>query len=142
MLTAEYVSRQSFGRLLLGRPTDRLLLLASLLGIALSWTLVRSHVAAGAPLAEIYHGQRLLASYLLPQKGQPAVHFMAEGDIGRSEIILDEDGARIASSPCLSQRCVLSGPHRHAGDLIACVPNHILVSIRGSDDHRFDAVVE
>jgi len=65
-----------------------------------------------------------------------------EGDLGPSEIIIDEHGARIAASPCSSQRCVLSGAHTHAGDIIACVPNRILITLRGSDRTAFDAIVE
>jgi len=37
---------------------------------------------------------------------------------------------------------MLSGSHQHAGDMVACVPNRVLVALRGSGASAFDAVVE
>ncbi len=125
-----------------GRPADYALLLICLLGIGISWFWIQRSIAAGPPMAEIYHGERLLATYPIPVEGEPAVHFTAHGDLGAAEIVIDASGARMQTAPCSSQRCVLSGPHRHAGDLIACVPNRILISIRGSRQRGFDAIVE
>ncbi len=133
---------QSLTQLLKGRWMDRGLLLLALLTIGLTWIVIQQSIAAGPPVAEIYHGDTMLASYRLPESGQPPIYFEAEGDLGLSEIIMDADGVRMAASPCSSQRCVLSGTHHHAGDLIACVPNKILIIIRGSRDDRYDAVVE
>jgi len=128
--------------LLKGTLTDRILLLISLLAIAVSWFVVQSVVASGPAVAEVYHGKVLLATYPLPLAGEPAKSFMIEGELGTSEILLDEHGVRMLSSPCSAQRCVYSGAHRHAGDIIACVPNRILITIRGSAESRFDAIVE
>lgn len=125
-----------------GRPADYLLLLLALVGIGVAWLYIRDVVTAGPPIAEIYHGDKLLASYRIPAQGEPAVHFVAAGDLGPAEIVIDASGARMQTAPCSSQRCVLAGAHSHAGDLIACVPNRILISIRGSRAQGFDAVVE
>ena len=125
-----------------GTWADRLLLLLSLTLIAAAWLFIRSAEANGPAVAEIYRGDMLLATYPLPEPGQPAIHFQAEGEIGPTEIRIDHEGARIAAAPCAGQRCVRSGAHRHAGDFIACVPNRMLVAIRGSDASRLDAVVE
>jgi len=125
-----------------GTWADRLLLLLALALIAAVWLSVRLAEANGPAVAEIYRGDMLLATYPLPEPGEPAVHFQTEGEIGPTEIVLDHEGARIAAAPCSGQRCVRSGTHRHAGDFIACVPNRILVAIRGSDASRLDAVVE
>ena len=125
-----------------GSWADRLLLLVALLCIASSWFIIQAKIAAGPAMAEIYHGDRLLATYPLPQQGEPAIQLQIEGELGLSDIVIDEQGARIASSPCTSQRCVLSGSHKHAGDIIACVPNKILITLRGSSETRFDAIVE
>lgn len=102
-------------------------------------------IGSGPPMVSIYHDDTLLAVYPLPENGK-AIHFQAGGEIGVSEILINAHGARFTSSPCTSQRCVLSGVHRHAGDIIACVPNRILVSIRGqtAKDHApmLDALAE
>jgi len=141
-LTAASPPCQSLRNTLQGTWTDRILLLACLLCIALSWFVIHTRIAAGPAMAEIYHGNTLMATYPLPEKGQAPIHFQLEGDLGPSEVVLDEQGVRISSSPCSSQRCVLSGSHKHAGDVIACVPNRILITLRGSTESRFDAIVE
>jgi len=125
-----------------GTRTDRLLLLAGIALITAAWLLIQSFMASGPAVVEIYHGKTLLATYPLPAPGQPAIHFKAKGQLGISNILINQDGARMTASPCRTKQCVLSGAHRHVGDMIACVPNRILVTIRGSAEGRFDAVVE
>lgn len=128
--------------LLKGSLTDRLILLASLAGIITAWFVVQSVVASGPAVAEIYHGKTLLATYPLPQAGEAPKAVQVDGQLGVAEILLDEHGVRMLSSPCSAQRCVYSGAHRHAGDIIACVPNRILITIRGRSEAGFDAIVE
>jgi len=128
--------------LLKGSKADRLVLLVSLLAIVCSWFVIQSRISAGPAVAEIYHGQVLLATYPLPQHGEAEQRFQIKGELGDSEVVLDQDGVRIEASPCTTQHCVHSGAHRHAGDIIACVPNRILISIRGKSASEFDAIVE
>ncbi|MFQ5345365.1 MAG: NusG domain II-containing protein [Mariprofundus sp.] len=128
--------------ILKGTWTDRLLLLVSLLAIVAVWMAIRANISSGPPMADIYHADILVATYPLPHRGEAAIHLQVEGELGLSDIVIDEQGARIVSSPCASQRCVLSGSHRHAGDMVACVPNRILIALRGHDVSAFDAVVE
>jgi len=125
-----------------GTWVDRVLLLLALGAIVTLWFVIQARIAAGPAMADIYHGDTLIATYPLPQQGEKPIHLQVEGELGLSDIVIDQQGARIASSPCTSQRCVLSGPHRHAGDLIACVPNRILVTLHGHDESAFDAIVE
>lgn len=141
-LTKPLLPRQEMAAALKGTWTDRLLLLAALIAIVASWFLIRAGMAGGPAVAEIYRGEMLLATYPLPRQGEPAIHFRTEGELGPTEITLDHEGARITTSPCRGQRCVRSGAHRHVGDFIACVPNRILVAIRGGADSRLDAVAE
>ena len=88
----------------------------------------------------IYHDDELLAKY--PLDTEQTIHYVAKGSIGDSEIVIDQGGVRIIHSSCTTQYCVRSGVHHHVGDVVACVPNHILVSIHGEMKHGFDAVVE
>lgn len=136
------IPRQSMSVLLQGTLTDRILLVIALAAITMAWFVVQAAVASGPAVAEVYHGKVLLATYPLPMAGEPAKSFQIEGELGSSEIRLDADGVRMLSSPCSAQRCVYSGAHHHAGDMIACVPNRILITIRGSAASRFDAIVE
>lgn len=141
-LTRPPFGHQEMAEALKGTWADRLLLLLSLSLIVAVWLFVRAAEASGPAVAEIYRGETLLATYPLPEPGDSAIHFQTEGEIGPTEIVIDEEGARISVAPCAGQRCVRSGVHRHAGDFIACVPNRILVAIRGSAASRLDAVVE
>lgn len=126
-----------------GSWADRIMLLLVLVGIYAAWLTIQAQVSAGPAMAEIYHGNTLLATYPIPSAGAAPIHLHVDGDLGTSEIIIDEHGARIASSPCSSQRCVLSGAHIHAGDMVACVPNKILIALHGSHQaSAFDAIVE
>ncbi len=133
---------QSFSSHLKGCGADRIVLAVAVIAIALLWWFIQARIGAGPAMAEIYHGDTLIAEYPLPQPGAAPIHLNVKGELGLSEIVIDQTGARIATSPCTSQRCVLSGPHRHAGDIIACVPNRILIALRGSGSSEFDAMVE
>jgi len=126
-----------------GSWTDRLLLLASLAGIFYAWQWIHTEVRSGPAMVAIYHDELLLAQYPFPEPGK-TLHFDAEGELGISEIIIDSEGVHFASSPCKTQFCISNGHRSEGGDIIACVPNRILVTIKGSRDSssHFDAIVE
>jgi hypothetical protein len=52
-----------------------------------------------------------------------------DGPLGQTRLVIDDQGARITDSPCPRKLCVAMGPARHSGDLLACIPNRILVRI-------------
>lgn len=54
------------------------------------------------------------------------------GPLGPTHLIIDSRGARISDSPCPRKVCVAMGVARHTGDLLACIPNRILVRVEGS----------
>ena len=96
-------------------------------------------VSGTKPMVHIYHAQTLLATY--PLESQHAVHFVANGDVGTSEIVIEHGSVRIIHSSCRSKACVLSGAHHRIGAMIACVPNRILVTIEGEND-ALDAIAQ
>jgi len=52
-----------------------------------------------------------------------------------------EDGAiRVAESGCPQQICVRMGARRRPGEIIACVPNALVVKLGGADPDAPDAV--
>lgn len=125
-----------------GSWIDRILLLLSLAGILLSWQWIHAAVSSGPPQVMIYHNSTLLARYPIPQNDE-TIHFHAAGELGDSEILINKNGARFVSSPCTSQYCVLRGQHREHGDVIACVPNRIMIAIEASNEaDALDAIVE
>jgi hypothetical protein len=51
------------------------------------------------------------------------------GPLGKTHLVIDERGAYITGSPCPRKVCLSMGPAQHGGDLLACVPNRIMVRI-------------
>lgn len=52
-----------------------------------------------------------------------------DGPLGETRLVIDDQGVRISDSPCPRKICLSMGPARHSKDLLACVPNRILVRI-------------
>lgn len=122
-----------------GTWTDRLLLALVLGGIAFGWLHIRQLAGGGEPMVDIYHGQTLLAVY--PLHGASPVHFAARGEIGISEVLIEDGEVAITDSPCSTKKCILSGHRHRMGEMLVCLPNRILVAIRG-DAQAFDAMLE
>lgn len=56
-----------------------------------------------------------------------------EGPLGKTHLVIDEQGAYVTASPCPRKTCMAMGPAKHSGDLLACVPNRIMVRISNAD---------
>ncbi|MCK5912457.1 MAG: NusG domain II-containing protein [Desulfuromusa sp.] len=54
-----------------------------------------------------------------------------EGPLGITVLQIENGTARITSSPCAQKICIGMGKVSRTGDLLACVPNHLVVSIEG-----------
>lgn len=65
--------------------------------------------------------------------------FTVHGPLGDSIIEVHDGRVRFLSSPCRGKQCVHTGWLAHAGDLAACLPNGIMVSITGRD-RRYDSI--
>ncbi|MDX8391643.1 MAG: NusG domain II-containing protein [Mariprofundaceae bacterium] len=122
-----------------GTWSDRILLILVLGGIAVGWSHIQQLVGSGKAMVDVYYDRTLLAEY--PLHGKKPVHIPAEGEIGISDIVIADGSVFISASPCHSKRCIQTGHQHRIGDTIVCVPNRILVAIRG-DAKGFDAVVE
>jgi len=127
------------GKRMSGTWTDRMLLALVLTGIVFGWLHIRQLAGSGEPMVDIYHGQTLLAVY--PLHAEKLVHFAAQGEIGISEIVIADGEVAISESPCHSKRCIIAGHKHQLGDMLVCLPNRILVAIRG-DAQAFDAMLE
>lgn len=106
-------------------PLDRRLLLLVSLAVVLSFPLVL-HQREGARVI-VSSDQRVVfvASLDEPQRAE------LNGPLGKTVIQIAAGGVRVLSSPCRHQICVRMGEARHVGDLLACVPNHLVLRIAG-----------
>jgi hypothetical protein len=59
-----------------------------------------------------------------------------DGPLGKTHLVIDATGAHVTSSPCPRKVCISMGPVKHSGDLLACVPNRIMVRIEGPSDEN------
>lgn len=68
--------------------------------------------------------------------------FELNGPLGPSRLEIDERGARITVAPCPRRVCMTMGPIRRSGELIACIPNRILVRVEaaGNQESAFDLI--
>jgi hypothetical protein len=63
-----------------------------------------------------------------------ARHFEIEGPLGTTRMEIADGAVRVLSSPCPQKICIGLGDARRAGDLLACVPNRIVVRIEGEKE--------
>lgn len=67
-----------------------------------------------------------------------------EGPLGKTVISVKDKTVSIQDSPCPRKYCVKMGKISHRGEIIVCVPNRVVVSIRGGgrDSDSFDGVTQ
>lgn len=58
-----------------------------------------------------------------------------EGRIGKSVIEISEEGVRFIDSCCPNHFCVRRGWVSRPGDMVACVPNGIVVMVLGKSEY-------
>jgi len=105
--------------------TDRwLMVLLVLVAIASLW--VSLDRPAGRSVA-IYEGERLAFTAPLSQERQIALH----GPLGETLVEISGGKVRVLSSPCARKICIGMGKIQRSGDLLACVPNRVVVRIEG-----------
>jgi hypothetical protein len=103
-----------------------LLLTTSLAGVV--WVI---NTPAGTRVVVTTEGQTsFIASLDQPQT------VALDGPLGQTRLVIDDQGARITASPCPRKLCIAMGPAKQTADLIACVPNRILVRIDGSSNNE------
>ncbi len=65
------------------------------------------------------------------------------GPLGETVIVVEDGSVRIEDSPCPNHYCSRMGRLSHRGEIAVCVPNRVVVTIKGgSDDESFDGVTQ
>jgi hypothetical protein len=113
----------------IGRLTFLDLLLIAALLTAPGWTLVRSrHAAEGKPVARVSHDNRLVGEYQLDHDQTITIGDKAKPDM---TIEIRNGAIRVAESDCPKGICKQAGWVRTPGRSIMCVPNRVLIQIKG-----------
>lgn len=74
-------------------------------------------------LAELFHR--------VPLRAEDYEILIDNGEGGYNLIRITGDGAYIAEASCRNQICVNAGKHSRPGQIIACLPNRVLVRLTG-----------
>jgi hypothetical protein len=124
----------------LKRKLDRVTVLDILLVAALvflpGWALVRSwHTAGGQAAAYVYQGGRLLGVYRLDREQVVVVGDKAKPDM---KLEVKNGGIRVVESNCPKGVCRHAGWVRTPGRSIVCVPNRVLIEVKGRQS-EYDA---
>jgi len=72
-------------------------------------------------------GDRVVFVAPLNQKRQVAI----AGPLGMTRLQIANGGVRVLSSPCPKKICIGMGEARNSGDLLACVPNRLVIRVEG-----------
>lgn len=62
-----------------------------------------------------------------------------KGELGDSVFEIKDQQVRFTHSPCQNKVCIHYGWLTHSGDIMACLPNHIVVEIVGGE-RNYDAI--
>jgi hypothetical protein len=101
-----------------------LVLVTSLAGMA--WW---SRAPEGA-LVVVTANERIVFTAPLGDTREVSLH----GPLGESVLRMSSEGAQIVQAPCPLKVCMGMGPAHRTGDLLACLPNRILVEIKGLEE--------
>ena len=89
----------------------------------------------------VYPGMRPQGTYGIVESGGDVVHRLdlasdqqvaVYGPLGKTVIEVKDGRIRVKESPCPHNVCVHMGFKRNDGDVIACIPNRVVVYIEGS----------
>jgi hypothetical protein len=83
--------------------------------------------AAGEVLAVITVGNQEIAAVNLADSS----NFNVQGALGEMALRVENNGIRVRRSSCPNQVCVKQGVVRRPGEMLVCVPNRMIVLIRG-----------
>ncbi len=118
-------------------PFDRKLLVVVAVLVVLSFLLPLTQ-KAGARVV-VSSDNRII--FVAPLDKEQRVEL--DGPLGITVLQIKDGGARIVSSPCPQKVCIHMGEARHAGDLLACVPNQLVISVEGNEkgeDTEYDFI--
>lgn len=64
------------------------------------------------------------------------------GPLGDTFVIIHDGEVHVSESPCPNKICIKTGHISLSGQIIACVPNEVVVRVTGTQDAEYDAVTQ
>ncbi len=118
-------------------PFDRKLLVVVALLVAASFLILLGQKAGAKVVVKIDDA----VVFVAPLNKDRRVEL--EGPLGVTVLEIKAGAVRIVSSPCTKKICVHMGEIRRSGELLACVPNHLVATIAGNkaaEDDNYDFI--
>ena len=103
-----------------------------LIGLIVLVAIVSLWFSIGRPAGRtllIYEGETLAFSAPLAQDREILLH----GPLGETQVKIVAGKVRVTSSPCPRKICIGMGEIQSSGDLLACVPNRVVLRIEGEE---------
>lgn len=92
--------------------------------------------------AEIYVDKELVETIVLDLEQNQAQQYTVKGAIGDVTIETKDGQIRIKEAPCNDQICVHTSWIKNQGQVIVCIPSHLLIQLKnGADDDGTDTTV-
>ena len=113
-------------------PFDRKLLIVVVLLVASSFLILLGQKTGGKVVVSV-NDKIVFVAPLNKDR-----HVELEGPLGVTVLEIKDGAARILSSPCTKKICIHMGEVRRSGDLLACVPNHLVINIEGNKNGKDD----
>ncbi len=112
-----------------------IILVAVILAVSLSLILItRTNAKDGKELVITVDGG-IYGAYPLDKDARIEIN----GAEGKLVVMIEDGKAFVVSSTCAGQDCVHSKPVSHAGERIICLPNRVILQIKG--DNGADVVI-
>ncbi len=102
-------------------------LVALLLGVTLASFLLLAGAPAGARVVVERDGATIFAAPLDQDR-----EVRLQGTLGEALLVIEGGRVCIREAPCSNRVCIGMGKVSRSGDLLACVPNGLLVRIEGA----------
>jgi len=81
---------------------------------------------------------KLTAVYSLNQPKEK--HITVKGVIGETHVCIDKGSAWVTDSVCKNKLCIKMGKISKNGEIIVCLPNRVVISVKSSKDKEIDAI--
>lgn len=113
---------------------DRILILGVLLIALMTLFLVKGFHSQGQSVVAIIQVEGDIVETIDLSKVEKVKNLQIQGAQGLSTIEVENSRIRMVESPCPDQVCVNRGWIERAGEAIVCVPNEIVIKIKGNDE--------
>lgn len=110
-------------------------LIAAVLAVSTLTFFLFHHGSQDGTRVDIFVDGELVRSEMLADATAPIA---VESAFGSNTITIEQDGVAVTWANCFSQTCVHTGKISRQGEVIACLPHHLLITLSGGNRAQED----